>query len=185
MARIVVHAVCVALMIKRLSEPAPATYAELAQITGLHVKCVSDYMRALRAKKVIHVSGWLPGGAWNAPVTAGWSLGDGPDLEKPAAFTAAQLKARRKAVKKGLPVLPRRPPAVEVKKTIEEPDTPQVEEVVPAEKIVLYRHIPRISCADCNVHMRVLETRGLRRRLECPSCKRRVTHKGENIPETL
>lgn len=48
---------------------------------------------------------------------------------------------------------------------------------------LMQRLVYTTTCEACTAGMKVLSTRGQRRRLECTGCRRRATAKGEKQPE--
>jgi hypothetical protein len=65
---------------------------ELAEVSGLHVKTVNDYCRAMHAKRAIHICGWAPDatGRFSMPL---YKLGAGRDVKnKP--YTPAERAER-------------------------------------------------------------------------------------------
>lgn len=72
------------------------TRGEIAQRCGISGSCVSTNIRALHAKRLVHICGWQTecGGSTGGYYQARWHIGDRPDAPKPTPPTSAELSRR-------------------------------------------------------------------------------------------
>ncbi len=77
----------------------PHSYADLAEVLGLQSEVVARHIRALRASRLVHVSGWLRRGGQGSDAML-FSWGDKPDVKPPPGLSVAERAARSRARKK-------------------------------------------------------------------------------------
>lgn len=99
-----VNADAFARLVAFLSEDRPRSYADLADLTGLHYRTVLDYVNALRKHRQVYVARWERDtrNQFRIPL---FLLGAQPDAPRPK-MTPAQRQQRlrdRRRVAQGLP----------------------------------------------------------------------------------
>lgn len=95
--QIKVNAMSYAKLIRLMSER-PRSKPQLAELTGLHVWTVRNYVDALHKERVAHVVRWEKD-SLGRDVTAVYSLGFGVDVPRQAKPAAQKARERRQRLK--------------------------------------------------------------------------------------
>ena len=97
MAQIKINALSFAKLIKLMDER-PRSKPQLAELTGLHIWTVRNYVDALHKERMAHIVRWEKD-SMGRDVTAIYSLGFGVDVPRAAKSGAQKARERRQRAK--------------------------------------------------------------------------------------